>query len=80
MGDSLKILKEIKSNSIDCVITDPPYFIEGMGNNWDLDKLNDKTKKAGLIQSLPVGMKFDKNQGIELQRFMEEISTEVLES
>lgn len=44
-ADAISILKEFPKNSIDCIITDPPYFIDGMGNNWNVKKLNDKTKK-----------------------------------
>lgn len=76
-GDSLKCLKNIKNNSIDCVITDPPYFIDGMGNNWDLDNLNFKKSKSGVVSSLPIGMKFDPQQGIELQKFITKISKEI---
>ena len=76
-GDSLEKLKKIKSNSVDCVITDPPYFIEGMGNDWDLDNLDKKSSKGKVVQSLPVGMKFDVKQGIALQDFMEKVSIEV---
>ena len=76
-GDSLIKLKDIQSNSVDCVITDPPYFIDGMGNSWNLEDLDKKTSKGGVVQSLPVGMKFDSKQGIELQNFMEKISEEV---
>ena len=70
-------MKNIPNEFIDCVITDPPYFIDGMDNNWDIEKLNNKVKKANVIGSLPVGMKFDPKQGIELQRFMEEVSREI---
>ena len=76
-GDSLVALKLIKSNSIDACITDPPYFIDGMGNNWDVQELSAKTKKSKVVGSLPVGMKFDPQQGKDLQKFMEEISKEV---
>lgn len=31
-GDSTKVLAEIGDASIDCIITDPPYFIDGMGS------------------------------------------------
>ena len=31
--DCLLALDKIESNSIDCVITDPPYFLDGMENN-----------------------------------------------
>ena len=76
-GDSIEILKNIKSNSIDACITDPPYFIDGMGNNWNTDYLNNKVKKSGVIGSLPVGMKFDPQQGKDLQQFMEKVSKEI---
>lgn len=76
-GNSLYVLKSVKSNSIDACITDPPYFIDGMGNNWNIDALNKKSKKAGIIGSLPVGMKFNPQQGKDLQIFMENISKEI---
>jgi site-specific DNA-methyltransferase (adenine-specific) len=34
-GDSKDKLKEIESNSVDCLITDPPYGYSFMGKEWD---------------------------------------------
>ena len=34
-GNSLELLKEIKSDSVDCLITDPPYGISFMNKDWD---------------------------------------------
>jgi hypothetical protein len=34
-GDSFKVLKEIPDNSIDTLITDPPYGLSFMGKEWD---------------------------------------------
>ena len=34
-GDSSELLKEIKSDSVDCMVTDPPYGISFMNKNWD---------------------------------------------
>lgn len=59
-------LSSIESNSIDLVITDPPYFIDGMGDDWDDVNLHRKMKN-GVVGGLPVGMKFDPNQGKNLQ-------------
>ena len=36
-ADSLHALKEIPNNSIDAVITDPPYGLSFMGKKWDYD-------------------------------------------
>lgn len=76
-GDSLEIVKSFKDDSIDCVITDPPYFIDGMGKDWSNGDIRKKTSKAGVVGALPVRMKFDPQQGIELQSFMHNISVEL---
>jgi site-specific DNA-methyltransferase (adenine-specific) len=34
-GDCLKVLKDFPENSIDSIITDPPYGLEFMGKEWD---------------------------------------------
>ncbi len=35
VGDCLKTLKTLKDNSVDSVVTDPPYEIGFMGKSWD---------------------------------------------
>ena len=76
-GDSLAKLRGIRDATVDCVITDPPYFIDGMGSSWDMDELNRKKGHAGVVGALPIGMKFDPRQGVELQRFTAEIASEI---
>lgn len=34
-GNSLELLKEIRSDSVDCMVTDPPYGISFMNKDWD---------------------------------------------
>lgn len=75
-GDCRDIIKTIPDNSIDLIVTDPPYFIDGMGDDWCDNKLINKVKKAGVIGGLPVGMKFDKEQGKKLQEFLTPLSNE----
>ncbi len=36
-GDSLEILKDLPDNSVDTVVTDPPYGLSFMGKKWDYD-------------------------------------------
>lgn len=36
-GDSLHVLKELEPNSVDAVVTDPPYGLSFMGKKWDYD-------------------------------------------
>ena len=35
LGNSLEKLKDIKSNSVDSIVTDPPYELGFMGKKWD---------------------------------------------
>lgn len=77
-GDSTQLIKAIPDASIDLVVTDPPYFIDGMGDGWDKGKLEASAKRATVIGGLPVGMKFDPDQGRKFQAFMEPLSRELL--
>lgn len=36
-GDCLEKLKTIEDNSVDAVVTDPPYGLSFMGKKWDYD-------------------------------------------
>ena len=36
-GDCLKVMKTFPNNSIDTIITDPPYGLSFMGKKWDYD-------------------------------------------
>lgn len=69
-GDCRLELPKLESASVDFVCTDPPYFIDGMGDEWDADRLHNKASKAGVVGGLPVGMKFDREQGKRLYDFL----------
>jgi len=36
-GDCLEVLKTIEDNTVDSIVTDPPYGIDFMGKKWDYD-------------------------------------------
>lgn len=36
-GDSLELLKTLPENSVDSIVTDPPYGLSFMGKKWDYD-------------------------------------------
>ncbi len=36
-ADNLEIMRRLPSNSIDCIVTDPPYGIDFMQKSWDAD-------------------------------------------
>lgn len=62
-GDSLEILPKLEADSIDIVLTDPPYFLDKLDNNWQYAKVSSR-KNMKVVKSLPAGMKFDRSQGL----------------
>lgn len=72
-SDCMKELEKIEDESIDCIITDPPYFIDKLDNNWSSNEIKED-KKNSHITHLPKGMKFDKDQVKKLYEFYFELS------
>lgn len=71
-NDCIEKLLELKDNSIDCVITDPPYFIDKLDNKWNVSKVSNDSNSH--IKHLPKGMKFDKKQVKKLYDFYLKVS------
>ena len=75
-GDSRQVLDSIDADSVHLVVTDPPYFLDGLDTNWRKGK--PKRTKSTAIGGLPVGMKFDPQQGKELQLFIEDVGSKMI--
>ncbi len=72
-GDTFEILDKIEDNTIDLVLTDPPYFLDKMDDTWDYKTVSNK-KNQYTIKSLPAGMKFNREQGKRFYEWFFEIS------
>lgn len=72
-SDCMVELNKLDDNSIDCVITDPPYFIDKLDNKWSSNEVNNDVKNSH-IKHLPKGMKFDKSQVKHLYDYYLELS------
>lgn len=68
-------MKQLKENTVSLILTDPPYFIDGMDSDWNTKKLTARVKE-GVVGSLPAGMKFSVEQGRDLQLFLTPIAEE----
>ena len=77
-GDCFDKLPEIKPESVHLVVTDPPYFLDGLDSEWRKGKSG--PRGTGSVGGLPRGMKFDPRQGRALQTFMNEVGTLMLEA
>jgi DNA modification methylase len=54
-GDCLELMKSIADNSVDAVVTDPPYGLSFMGSKWDYDVPNIEIWKECLRVLKPGG-------------------------
>lgn len=75
-ADCREALAAMDENSVHLVVTDPPYFLDGLDNGWKKGHAT-TTKATGAVGGLPVGMKFDPAQGRALQDFMREVSRQL---
>lgn len=77
LGDCRSELKKIADESVHFAVADPPYFLDGLDNNWRKGS-NDAVRGTGSVGGLPVGMKFDPRDGEKLQEFIFQISEDLL--
>lgn len=75
LGDCRELMGALEANSVHLVLTDPPYFLDGLDSGWRKGK-GETARATGSVGTLPVGMKFDPKQGRALQGFMEEVARE----
>ncbi len=75
-GECIEMMKKIPADSIDMVCTDPPYFLDGLGDDWNKEALDSKGSSS-LVGNLPKGMKFDRNQSKKFNEFYAKVSAEV---
>jgi site-specific DNA-methyltransferase (adenine-specific) len=77
-GDCLEKLKDFPDNSIDLLLTDPPYFLDKLTEEWDAQSLKEDVKNSH-IKHLPKGMKFSKSQVKDLYDFYLKLSNIVFD-
>jgi site-specific DNA-methyltransferase (adenine-specific) len=76
LGDCLEKLKELDDNSVDSIVTDPPYGLSFMGKDWDKVKATKETKSQ-VVKGLGAGMKMTTlADNIEFEKWVTEWSME----
>lgn len=75
-GNCIDVLKSFDENSIDSIITDPPYGFKFMGMDWDNPK---KETKSQLVKGLSPGMRqTTREENIKFQIWTSEWASECL--
>jgi DNA modification methylase len=76
LGDCIEKLKEFDDNSVDSIVTDPPYGISFMSKEWDHKKATTETKSQ-VVKGLGAGMKMTTlADNIEFEKWVTEWSME----
>ena len=76
LGNALQQISKLENDSIDLVLTDPPYFLDKLDSNWNKSKVHSKANQY-VVKSLPAGMKFDREQGKRFYKWFYEVSSEL---
>jgi len=77
VGDAITVLKTLPDNSIDAVITDPPYHLDKLSADWNNEEVT-SNKNMKVVTSLPSGMRFDPEQGKRFYSWYILVSEELL--
>jgi site-specific DNA-methyltransferase (adenine-specific) len=77
-GDALEVLPRLPAHSVDLVLTDPPYFLDKLDNEWTPERAARRFYKSQAVFHLPPGMKFDPTQGRRMYEWYLEVSRELL--
>lgn len=70
-GDCREVLPRLERESAQLLLTDPPYFLDGLDDRWRKGG-RDKPRGTGSVGGLPSGMKFDAGQARRLRAFAAE--------
>ncbi len=85
-GDCIEEMKKLPENSIDAIITDPPYGLEFMGKEWDKFKEGKNIAGGTTGKDTPFGRskplnsvyQYTNEQKLTMQYFFEEWATQCL--
>lgn len=77
-GDCRDVLAGLEPASVHLALTDPPYFLDRLDDEWSHAGIERSRQHADAVGGLPIGMKFDPEQGRRLQEFLAPIAAGVL--
>ena len=78
LGDCIQKLKELDDNSVDSIVSDPPYGLSFMGATWDKKKATQETKSQ-VVKGLGAGMKMTTlADNIEFEKWVTEWASECM--
>jgi len=82
-GDCLEVMRGMEANSIDFIVTDPPYGLHFMNKDWDSfskgkNLVGRKVEKAVSNSEAHNAARYDSKRDCEFQDFMTQVGFEML--
>ena len=78
LGNAFEVIKQIEDNTIDLVLTDPPYFLDKLDQKWSHEDVIKGKSSSGVVKNLPIGMKFDPQQSYKAYDWFYEVSRDLI--
>lgn len=76
-GDCRDVLADMDADSVHLAVTDPPYFLDRLDGDWNQAHIDHSKSHADVVGGLPIGMKFDCEQGRKLQEFLAPVAAQM---
>lgn len=73
----METLPQLPPDSAHLVLTDPPYFLDKMDNEWTPERVARRHYQSQTVFHLPPGMKFDPAQGRRMYEWYLTVSQEL---
>ena len=70
LGDCLDVLKTLPENSVDSIVTDPPYGLSFMGKKWDYESMEQAMEEYSELRLANVGISLPKKNTGEMWSFL----------
>ncbi|MCM8808024.1 MAG: site-specific DNA-methyltransferase [Candidatus Omnitrophica bacterium] len=77
LGDAQTILDTIQENTVDLVLTDPPYFLDKLDEGWKHEEILKGKNSCGVVKNLPMGMKFSPQQSKKFYEWFRPIAKKI---
>ncbi len=74
--NAFTILAQLAPNSIQMILTDPPYFLEKLDQRWNNQRIKNDITKGQQVRNLPSGMKFSPLQSVQFGKFFASLAAE----
>lgn len=76
-ADAVEVLHQLPSDSVDLVLTDPPYFLDKLDDTWTPQQAAPRAYQSQTVGYLPPGIRFDPTQGKRIYAWYKKVAQQL---